>query len=141
MMLRDLMLGTDKEAMRDYCIDRFGIDIKPFRVSFVGMKQGKSFPYDGDEPNAAWIKNRLAELECFPHGCDAGEINPPSMNMHVFFLCLEETDEMVSRLKNERIIANGTVARSKVGKTSRVIRPIDKTAQAVSGFTDANQSA
>ncbi len=68
-------------------------------------------------------------------GFDVGEqiqeIRIP-VELHVFFVRLEETEEMLAALRRaDAEIIVEQIARSKVGQTNLVIRPIDATAARV----------
>lgn len=139
MSLRQLLMGTDAEAMRTYCINRFGVDPHKYGFSFVGFKQVKSFPYIFDEGNLIYIKSRLAERGAFKP-CGLHEDDAQTARLHVFFLTLDETPEMLSRLPEGTPIAS-QVARSKISKTPLKISPIYLTAQTVSQFPIGNDGA
>ena len=132
-MVRDLLLGNDAEAMRRYCIERFGVDPQQHGMTLVGVKQNKCFPYHGDEGNICWIKNRFAAAGVFKHrgefACDAD-----TARLHVFFIHIEETAAMVSRLLRDDAMFSSQVARSKLPNTNLKVRPIDSLAQSVAPF-------
>lgn len=140
MLLRDLLLGDDDEAMRQYCIDRLGVD--PGGLKLCGLKQevimvrGKvrhlGFPYEADGANLIWLKNRLNEAGVFEVGRRYfdDKIGCP---LHCFFLSLEETEEMIMRLWNDDELIQAKVARSKVSRTFAKIRPINQLSFLVAG--------
>lgn len=80
-----------------------------------------------------WVKNRLLEQGYF----DPGRNTPPcggiTAIMHVGFLCIRETPEMLDRLKNERR-EEPAPARSRFASAINMyaVSPIDATAGRVS---------
>lgn len=105
-------------------------DSKRLFVAWKGRKNGWTL----STGPAMWIKNRLLELGCF-----RTERNPPlgtdelaTAVLHVFFVSLEETAEMIAFLQNEQTEEQqkklASVARSKLFGTPRVVTPIDSTA-------------
>lgn len=79
-----------------------------------------------------WTRNRLTERGAF-HVRDGGTYHDDRVccDLHVFFLFIDETDEMIANLKNETAKALYQEARSRVFKTAQILTPIDKTAQRV----------
>lgn len=130
MKLRHLMLGSDADAMRVYCIERLGVDPWQFGCKFVGMKQGKCFPYDGDEGNLAAIKSELHMRGAFPC-CGIMPTSGETSRLHVFFLTLEETQEMLARLPRGEEVTESRVARSKIGNTMQNIFAVNETSKRV----------
>ena len=64
----------------------------------------------------------------------AGTVFPDihTCTLHVFFIHLEETEEMLQRLRSDTATPLDSTARSKIGKTPlRKITPIDSTANKV----------
>ena len=136
MTLRELMLGSDELAMRRYCIVRFGVDPKMFGLSFHGRKTA----YQGDEANLMTIKRALCDYGCFGYGANRENDSSLTTPLHVFFIHLLETEEMLARLPEpEQVEAN--VARSKIAKTKTAISPINRIASQVTGITPAPEAA
>lgn len=87
---------------------------------------------DGQESSwQLWLKNRLDEMGvCTAHRTgqpDATSVT--SAVLHIFFLYLEETEDMLERLRREPVGTESQTARSKLAKTNQKnVRPIDKTA-------------
>lgn len=134
MQLRDMLLGDDAEVMRQYCIYRFDVDIRDYKLKLCSFKQTKGFPYNDDGCNIIAIKNIFSQLGVFKaggHGCNDLQDGTP---LHVFFIHLEETDDMIERLKKDDHQFAAKVARSKLPTTLGVLRPIDRTAMIVAGF-------
>lgn len=76
-----------------------------------------------------WVKNRFAERGLLepPFYTPSTAADADTARLHVFFLCLSETDEHIARLWNENK-EDSQVARSKIGSTNELIGPIDGTA-------------
>jgi hypothetical protein len=77
-----------------------------------------------------WLRKRIDEIQGWSYG--PGEIleNAETAILHVFFLTLSETEEMLARLRTGTT-KESTVARSKVSKTTLIIHPIDSVAKSV----------
>jgi len=58
-----------------------------------------------------------------------------TVTLHVFFLSIEETPEMLSRLPEEGSEKSGPTTPG-ISRTNRKPKPIDRTAQRVTGFKD-----
>lgn len=72
-----------------------------------------------------FLKNRLNELGCFTVGCKYAVEGGVTAVMHVFFINIEETPEMLMRLQGEKE-AVVTTARTKLTKdTAMFVVPID----------------
>jgi len=136
MTLRELMLGSDELAMRKYCIVRFGVDPKMFGLSFHGRKTA----YQGDEANLMKIKRILCDYGCFGYGANRELDSSLKTPLHVFFIHLEETNEMLARLP-ESEQAEASVARSKITKARTAISPINRIASQVTGINQAPEAA
>lgn len=80
-----------------------------------------------------WLK--IQAIKCgFIERCDGGQMPlefGPTATMHVFFLHLLESPEMICRLRNERVIAGNGPARSRITNETEIIQPIDATAARV----------
>lgn len=85
-----------------------------------------------------WLKNRMMERMLFSFGGSRGGLEMPGCELHVAFLFLEETEEMLCRLrtKERTKTPDESVARSKIGKTNSKIQPIDATAATVAEWKD-----
>ncbi len=127
MTLRNLLLGDDHEAMRQYCIDRLGVD--PGDLKLCGIKKKA---YEGDGANLIWLKNRLNEAGLFEVGRKYFD-DRMGVPLHCFFLSLEETEEMILRLWNDDELIQAKIARSKISTTFAKIRPIDQLSFLVAG--------
>lgn len=82
-----------------------------------------------------WLKNRMEECGYFKPliGCATTDIRM-GCEMHVFFIGIEETEEMLQRIMtpDETADRRDRIARSKIGKTQlKDIFPIDANAAAV----------
>lgn len=78
-----------------------------------------------------WVKNRLLEHHMLP---DAGRNTPDDSHstatLHVGFLSIFETPEMLNRLRNERVTDDASPARSRFARCLGVtaVTPIDTVA-------------
>lgn len=122
------------EAVRRFCVTMFDIDPgEKIAESLCDAWQERNVRthWDTSAGPAMWCKNRLYEWDQIPkagkQGC--GDIRLEAI-LHVFFLFLDETQEMLSLLP-EGVKAVAKPARSKVSKTNELIHPIDKTAERV----------
>lgn len=103
------------------------IRVVPYRLCDT-----KSWP---DDTWAMWLKNRLAEARLLDFGKNTDPIELPPLPLHVFFLTLPETPEMLTRLRGGDGPAKGyVIPRSKISKSKRFIRPIDRVAARVTKF-------
>ena len=83
---------------------------------------------------AVWLKTRLSEHGAWPTaGMTPGDEMPPQNHLHCFFIHILESAEMLARLRNERK-SKPSVARSRVSKSVKKIKPIDGTAARVSDW-------
>jgi len=57
-----------------------------------------------------------------------------AVELHCFFLGLEETDEMLQRLRGADRVSDARPAVSRIANSNAQIRPVDRTAWAVAGF-------
>jgi hypothetical protein len=84
----------------------------------------------------AWVKNRILESGLLPFGGFDPSAEPVvTAVLHVGFLSLPETREMLDRLMFDPERSKDSTARSRFGKTVHVhaVSPIDATASRVSG--------
>jgi hypothetical protein len=85
-----------------------------------------------------WFRNRI---DCFGLLTKGVKGSPPPCRLevllHVWFLHLEETEEMLARLRHEQLEPPKPAAGSKVFTTNLVPRPIDRVAARVSGIHGA----
>jgi hypothetical protein len=80
-----------------------------------------------------WIKNRLSESGWFDFaGHDSPDWSHPTAVLHVGYVSLFESPEMISRLTNEPM-DDGSPSRSRLAKEMQVrdVKPIDGTAARV----------
>lgn len=117
---------------------RFEVPVDPEQLRRACARDFKPARLDKlvDDYFVVWLKNRLTEMGAFGteegrSGKDAGRLTVP---LHVFFLCLEETAEMLQRLARDDGEVAASAARSKVFTTPLVPRPVDQVAGRVSGI-------
>lgn len=77
-----------------------------------------------------WVKSRIQPLIRFGSHQSAKE-RDVTATLHVFFFNIEESDEMLSRLKGEKPATSST-ARSRITNYQSQLVPVDKTAANVS---------
>lgn len=125
------------DAFCDEVARRFSLSIEQrnrFRKTYGKqsdqIKLGCSYGLDTDDCLMMWIRNRLDELGCFGFGCNPQPNDNLPVELHIGFLSIEETDEMISRLRNEPV-EQGIATTSKIFSTSLVPSPIDKVAARV----------
>lgn len=88
-----------------------------------------------DDTWVMWIKNRLATLGVLDGGQSPAPIEHTTAVLHVGFIFIIETEEMLSRLRaNEETgkAIHAQFARSKLASTNEIVRPIDRVASRVS---------
>lgn len=127
------------DAVRRFVLTMFDIDPGESAAESLcdaWQSEKRSDRWDTSAGPAMWCKNRLQEWKLWPtaghEGC--GDIRLEAI-LHVFFLFLEETQEMIALLP-EGSPTEAKLARSKVSKTNKVIQPIDKTAERVTNWKD-----
>ena len=81
-----------------------------------------------------WIKTRLIETGFFSTGTADDQPDYVIGKFHVFFMFLEETEEMLSRLRLDDEAIDAIIARSGIFSTSLIPTPIDRVAWLVSGL-------
>lgn len=79
---------------------------------------------------AIWLKSRLYEQGAFDVVHHPPDDLHTACEMHVFFIHLEETKQMMARLKSDAEAKRDTIARSRMHKYMQAneVAPIDKTA-------------
>lgn len=89
--------------------------------------------YSDEDSIRTWFRNRLDKTGVFDGKKDANSFirEMTTAILHVFFISVEETEEHLARLRGEIPQTTGTVAVSKIGKTTKIIHPIDRTANNV----------
>lgn len=120
------------DRVQRFVRDTFDLEISASNAAEICARWRKFNPrmvWTTSAGPAIWIKSRLAEMAAFkdvPH-------SPPedfdvTAILHVFFLFLEETSDMIERLRNDRTPVESEVARSKVSTTTEKITPVDRVA-------------
>lgn len=109
-------------------IDVRECDVKAWVGGFGKDKIGGL--HDGDWSDCTWLmwfRNRIK----IPFGCCATDRDESlfTTEMHVFFVFIEETQEMMARLRTGHGVATGGPARSKISTTQLAeVQPIDRVA-------------
>lgn len=134
--INSLVLNEKWDEIAFYLQERFGV-----QVSATTVESWKPIASSRDWPAARsnctwfmWFKNRIRESHIIlPVGEREEWKKLPGATLHIFFIYLEETDEMLDRLKDieEPEEPEGT-ARSKISKTKlSKLHPINTTAAKV----------
>lgn len=107
------------------------LDIDPdeLKTFCEKAKKTRNYPLGPSDDVRMWCRNRLAEMGAIRVGCAVNDLSF-FVPLHVFFTSLEETPDMLERLKEPGAGRSGP-ARSKISKTNAVIVPIDKNAARV----------
>ena len=130
------LLDFDVDAVRQFCRTMFDVDPGEDTATrlCVAWKKHHGGKWHTSAGPAMWVKNRLREWEEWPtaghEGC--GDVRLEAI-LHVFFLFLKETQEMLANLP-EGAKATPKVARSKISKTQELIQPIDRVAHDVTDW-------
>ncbi len=90
---------------------------------------------DRREELLPWLKNRLGEIDAFRAGCNNNSPEIKTATFHIFFLFLDESQEMIDRLRNGKEEIESEVARSKISKTPNNPQPTDRVARRVTQFS------
>lgn len=142
--LQQLFETQDWTALAMACESRFGVPVNADELAsrtemVVSNLVGKHKRFErrafgccwGDGTWLMFLKSRLEEIGCFKNGCQIAVEGGCTAVMHVFFINIEETPEMVARLRNEKP-DQIAVARTKLNKdTSGYVEPIDGNAAKV----------
>lgn len=138
-ILRAALMEGDLRFVAGYVSGRFGIEVSEEdaqRWHRLAVTQDLC-PYWSDCSTLMWIKNRLSEMGRLTARHEDTPDATITCEMHVFFIGLEETPEMLIRLKGEKSVAVSQVARSKIANTLLAdIRPIDAVAASVAPRPD-----
>ena len=128
------MFDGDALTVRAFCMTIFSLDIDDEVAETLCRKWQKwnpTLPWHNSAGPAMWIKNRLGELGQIPR-CDGNEVpTAETAILHCFFIHLQETQEMLARLRNDKSNIASAVARSKISSTQQHIEPIDAVASRV----------
>jgi hypothetical protein len=145
-MTLDTQLRTP-EGLRSAALEWFDVAVDTDDAARWSAKYNKTMPsrYDTSAGPLMWLKNRMLERQLFSWGGAPDYLTLDGVDLHIAFLFIEETEEMLCRLrKPERTTTpDESVARSKIGKTAEIIQPIDATAAAVTdwNYTEVSQEA
>jgi hypothetical protein len=135
-------LATD--TMQQYLRERFDINIsradaqslvKLYVAKLQRLKKANKKDLNHDLSMQTWLRYMLNDWDLFlprPQVDDATDF-VMTATLHIGFLTLPETSEMLERLLNESPSRNSNVARSKIFTTLQrsVVSPVDATAAKV----------
>lgn len=122
------------DQLADMIRVRFEVEITPKQLQAIcgELPDGNSRSNEpwSESTWLMWFKNRLAHHGYFHH---SGRYQIPGSTavLHVFLLYVEETPEMLERLRKEKTTEEAKPARSRITDTLEVITPIDATAARV----------
>lgn len=127
-------ITTDPELLRRYVSERFDIEMSEQDAEWISHHKHRP-SYHCDDCQIIWLNNRLRELQYIPTTFSGTLFDERfEVVMHVFFLSLEETPEMLARLPEVTATDKKLqTARSKISTTPLAIQPIDGLAGVVSG--------
>lgn len=121
--------GRDWGAAAALVSARFGVAVDAEWVrGVVSLSLVERSWWDGSW--FSWFKNRLAAGGLLPCGRDDRAAVWLGVPLHVFFVALEETPEMLVRLRNEPVAAGPGPATPGIGRRGTV-GPIDRVAARV----------
>jgi hypothetical protein len=123
----------DCAVVQTYLRDRHGIDLPQSVVESICEKAATSDIDHGwsDSSWDGWLRNRIAEIRAWPSGSHAVVQDATTAVLHVFFLQLQETEEMLRLLRHDDEQPESSVARSKIGSTPLCVHPVDAAAARV----------
>lgn len=136
---RQILMRGNVPEVQDWVRSRFGVSLdydEAVRVIPPDTFFRGPIPRC-DDSCIAWVKNKLTQkLPAGDNNDDSNKLGVQWNELHVFFMHIEETAEMLDRLKtSEAPCRGGGVARTKLNhETNQVVRPIDRTAERVSQF-------
>lgn len=125
----------DYESVREFVSSMFDLELSDDAAEMIcALWGGRHCDWHVSAGPAIWIKNRLYNLGTFR----TPGIQPDDEDhrfvanaLHVFFLQLEETSEMIASLKVGETPSTSEIARSIVFDSKFYIKPIDSTAYKV----------
>jgi hypothetical protein len=126
-------IGRDEREIAEAIRGRLGITLTPERVAAI-LRYDPMPPLTYQDDDSIWmaLKKRLGDAGETRGRAREGREPRPTCRLHVGFVCLEETPEMLVRLRNEREKPEAAAfpARSGVWKAAQIrsVRPIDRTA-------------
>ena len=125
------MIGVKWKA--EYIRERFGFEIEEKsidRINNLWNARPSWAKYECMDCALIWLKNRLNEIpkrNVEPPSVPLSDITLPVL-MHVWFLFIYETGEMICKLRCDTEKISDEPARSKISKTVQFISPIDQVA-------------
>jgi hypothetical protein len=137
--LVDMLRNDRYDLLAARLESQFGVPVDQDKLSRACFMPSGHFDGSWSEDSVmSWLKIRLLELGAFV----AGKNYPAEVSllttMHVFFIALEETEEMLANLRHELAEVKSSVARSKIFSTNkRVLEPIDRVAARVTVSKEA----
>lgn len=138
MDFKRLILAKRFDEVAAAVSERYGVPVDPNRLAETikphapNLARNHRLCLGWREPEwFSWLKNRLDELHAFQAGHKSFPASPWPVPLHVFFIHIEETPEMVARLAEGKP-AQPTPARSRLPKSMlKTLRPIDAVAKRV----------
>lgn len=138
-MKLDAQLRTP-EGLQAAAWEWFDVDVSKDLAEKWSAKYNKTIArtYITSAGPLMWLKNRMMEQMLFVYGGSQDFPGIDGCDLHVAFLFIEETEEMLCRLRTpERTTTpDESVARSKIGKTNTKIQPVDALAAAVTEWSE-----
>ncbi len=125
MKIGKCLRDRDWSKLAEMIRDRFGCSIDLKELSKL-CGHPKKWPTDEDHDTLAWLKIRI--LDRLHEGQRVDQEIGFKTELHVFFLFLEETPEMIERLQAAEPETKDCVARSKIFETQLIPSPIDRVA-------------
>lgn len=138
-----LLMNKDYETLMSRIGARFDVDFDAERLRKVLNTTPLFIPTHGtDDCFVMWLKNRLVEIGAFKNGFGEKAFIPDvvTATLHIAFLYIEETEEMLARLP-EKGQTKEAVAQSKVFQTTKIIHPIDRVAARVAAEKEVTHAS
>ncbi len=123
---RDMLYSRDWQSLAEIACELFGCNIGSYEIERA-CGHSRFWPPGECGDILPWLKNRVANW-LIPLGADEREPKFKT-EFHVFFLFLDETEEMLELLrKPEPKEEREQVARSKIFQTNLIPVPVDRVA-------------
>lgn len=138
--IQEICNGYDMELIALLVEDLFGIEVGAITASAVKVyvqracrDAGPAVSRWSDSDFASIIRDALSERGWFPHGRSDDARTPRMVTVfHMGFASIWETPEQLAALRGEpEATVEPAPARSKISKTLKPIRPVDRVARKV----------